>query len=81
VAEVERILWSFLTESSADFFSSAGGDIPLRPYQPLRGASTSPPPFRNERRRHLHAAGRDTGGVAGDLFFAPRLPILDTAWP
>ena len=27
------------------------------------------------------AGGRDTGGVAGDLFFAPRLPILDTAWP
>jgi hypothetical protein len=57
------------------------GYSPFVPTSPLPGASTSPPPFRNGRRRHLHAAGRDTGGVAGDLFFAPRLPILDTAWP
>jgi hypothetical protein len=47
----------------------------------LAASFNQPPPFRNERRRHLHAAGRDTGGVAGDLFLAPRLPILDTAWP
>ena len=57
------------------------GVFALRPTSHRTGASTSPLPFRNERRRHLHAAGRDTGGVAGDLFVAPRLPILDTAWP
>jgi GSH-dependent disulfide-bond oxidoreductase len=72
--------WSWVRTYKWSGVSIDGLPRPL-PTSHSPGASTSPPPFLNERRRHLHAAGRDTGGVAGVLFFAPCFLILDTAWP